>query len=307
MSFPRYPAYKPSGVEWLGEVPAHWEVQPLRRIECAVQTGPFGSQLHADEYVVDGTPVINPVNLVNGDIVPDPDVTVGPDVVQRLQHQMLCEGDIVFARRGELGRCALASSNHVGWICGTGSMIVRLISASMHSEYLSAHLSLDIIRQYFLSSSIGAVMDSLSTPTLLGMPLIQPPLAEQVAIAEFASRETTKIDALIAEQESLIALLAEKRQAMISHAVTKGLNPDAPMKDSGVEWMGSIPAHWSVVQSRRLFRVRSELARPDDEPVTASQVYGMILQSAFTALEGRRVAEVIQWKEKMRNRPEVAV
>ena len=62
MSFPRYPAYKPSGVEWLGDVPAHWEVQPLRRIDCTVQTGPFGSQLHAEEYVVDGTPVINPVN-----------------------------------------------------------------------------------------------------------------------------------------------------------------------------------------------------------------------------------------------------
>ena len=81
------------------------------------------------------------------------------------------------------------------------------------------------------------------------------PLSEQQAIAAFLDRETAKIDALIAEQEKLIALLAEKRQATISHAVTKGLDPDAPMKDSGVPWLGEVPAHWDVVPAKRVSSV----------------------------------------------------
>src|SRR5690606_11855870 len=78
-----------------------------------------------------------------------------------------------------------------------------------------------------------------------------PPEAEQIAIANFLDRETGKIDALVAEQEKLIALLKEKRQAVISHAVTKGLDPSVPMKDSGIEWLGEVPAHWDVLRLRR--------------------------------------------------------
>ena len=76
MSFPRYPKYKDSGVEWLGKLPHDWAVTPLRRLSCFVQTGPFGSQLHSEEYVYGATPVINPANLINGTIIPNPEVTV---------------------------------------------------------------------------------------------------------------------------------------------------------------------------------------------------------------------------------------
>ena len=92
----------------------------------------------------------------------------------------------------------------------------------------------------------------MSRDDLMDFPVLVPPPAEQTAIAAFLDRETAKIDALVAEQERLIALLKEKRQAVISHAVTKGLNAEAPMKDSGIEWLGEIPAHWQVVQLRRI-------------------------------------------------------
>ncbi|WNK20964.1 hypothetical protein P1P91_04615 [Halomonas piscis] len=82
------------------------------------------------------------------------------------------------------------------------------------------------------------------------MPYVTPPEHEQAQVAAFLDHETTRIDALIAEQQRLIALLKEKRQAVISHAVTKGLDPDVPMKDSGVEWLGDVPAHWDVVALR---------------------------------------------------------
>ncbi len=261
MSLPRYPEYKDSGVEWLGEVPAHWDVKRLRRFSCMVQAGPFGSQLHADEYITGGTPLVNPINMVNGAIVPSEVVTVPLEVLQRLPHQMLRAGDVVFSRRGELGRCALVSESEAGWLCGTGSMILRLDSKDFHPGFLSAYLSLNLLRQYFESLSIGAIMDSLSSETLLALFMLVPAIEEQAHIADFVDRETAKIDALVSEQQRLIELLKEKRQAVISHAVTKGLFPNAPMKDSGIEWLGEVPAHWEVVALKRIADVNTGVAK----------------------------------------------
>jgi type I restriction enzyme S subunit len=106
---------------------------------------------------------------------------------------------------------------------------------------------------------------------------------------------------LIAKKERLIELLQEKRTALISHAVTKGLDPSVPMKDSGVEWLGKIPAHWGVIQSRRVFKVRNEPATDTDEQLTASQKYGMLPQTEFMELEGRRVVVTIKGVESLRH------
>jgi restriction endonuclease S subunit len=125
-------------------------------------------------------------------------------------------------------------------------MIVRLRHENYLAGYLSEFLSLGLLRQYFESFSIGSIMDSLSSGTLLAMPMIEPPADEQSTIIAFLDLEIGKLDTLVAEQRRLVELLKEKRQAVISHAVTKGLNPDAPMKDSGIEWLGEVPAHWKV-------------------------------------------------------------
>ena len=112
-------------------------------------------------------------------------------------------------------------------------------------------------------------------------------------------QETEKLDALVAEQQRLIALLREKRQTIISHAVSKGCDAPVQLKASGVAWLGDIPAHWGVVQSRRLFRVRSEAARSDDQRLTASQKYGILFQREFVELEGRRVVETILGRDSL--------
>jgi type I restriction enzyme S subunit len=211
---------KPSGVEWLGDIPAHWEVVPLRHLGCEIQTGPFGSQLHADEYIEGGIPVVNPINLQDGRIVLSEDVTVSVSTADRLAHHRLRLGDVVFARRGELGRCARVGRAEVGWICGTGSMILRLRGDGCAASYLEGFLSLPQTRSYFKVQSIGSVMPSLSTPTLLGLPVCVPPLPEQRAVAAFLDRATAKIDAVVADAESAISLLTERRSALISAAVT---------------------------------------------------------------------------------------
>jgi type I restriction enzyme S subunit len=121
-----------------------------------------------------------------------------------------------------------------------------------------------------------------------------PPPGEQHAIAAFLDRETARLDALIAKKERLIELLGEKRAALISQAVTRGLDPNVPMKDSGLEWLGEIPAHWNVVRSKHLFSLRNAKAIPSDKQLTVSQEYGVIFQDEFMAREGRRVVQVIK-------------
>lgn len=185
---------KPSGIEWLGDVPEHWSVKPLRRFSCLVQSGPFGSQLHANEYVENCTPVINPTNLVDGTIVPNYEITITDAVVNRLSHQQLRNGDVVFSRRGELGRCALVTNAEDGWLCGTGSMILRLQRSEYNAGYLSRFFSLSVMRQYFESYSIGSVMDSLSSATLLSTPMVVPPVDEQGEISQFINAEAATFE-----------------------------------------------------------------------------------------------------------------
>jgi type I restriction enzyme S subunit len=117
---------KDSGVEWLGEVPAHWLVTQLKFNTLEMQTGPFGSQLHAEDYVDGGIPLINPAHMIDGNIIPDSKVTVDEATRERLSRHILKAGELIFARRGELGRCAVVTATEDGWLCGTGSLKAKL-------------------------------------------------------------------------------------------------------------------------------------------------------------------------------------
>jgi type I restriction enzyme S subunit len=210
---------KDSGIEWLGEVPAHWDVRRLGFLADLIQTGPFGSQLHSEDYVENETPVINPSNIQDGQIIPDSSCTVGQEIVERLGQHKLMAGDIVIGRRGEMGRCARVSEKEVGWLCGTGSLNVRL-NRLVVSEFVSIYLRTMYVRELLRLESVGSTMDNLNTAILSCIPLPIPPLEEQSAIAAFLDRETAKLDALTAEAQTAISFLQERRTALISAAVT---------------------------------------------------------------------------------------
>jgi type I restriction enzyme, S subunit len=127
LNLPPYLNYKASGIEWLGDMPAHWEVTPTFRITAAIQTGPFGSQLHESDYVEGGIPLVNPAHIIDGRVVPDEQSTVDEATASRLTRHQLRTGDIIMGRRGEIGRCSVISAREHGWICGTGSLVVRPI------------------------------------------------------------------------------------------------------------------------------------------------------------------------------------
>lgn len=211
---------KDSGLLWMGHVPSHWSVKPLRSLGCAVRTGPFGSQLHAEEYIDGGVPVINPAHLRGGIIQPDEAVSVGPDVVERLAHQRLQRGDVIFARRGELGRCAIVSEREAGWICGTGCMVLQMPRDEYLPEFLTVLLGTDGLRQYFESLSIGATIDSLSSADLLSLPVLTPPLHEQHEILAFVRKQEMTFESLSVAAQNAQELLSERRTALITAAVT---------------------------------------------------------------------------------------
>jgi type I restriction enzyme S subunit len=247
MSFPRYPAYKDSGVEWLGEVPEHWNVIEARR-EIAFLTS--GSRGWAEYYSDEGPIFLRIGNLTRDSIhldLEDIQRVSPPPGVEGDRTQVL-QGDVLFSITAYLGSVAVVPQDLERAYVSQHVCLARLTSRRLIPEWLAYSVLSSTGKAYLESESCGGTKVQLSLDDIKSFPLPLPSLDEQLALTSLLDRETAKIDALIAEQQRLIELLQEKRQAVISHAMTKGLNPGAPMKDSGVEWLGEVPSHWEVAR-----------------------------------------------------------
>ena len=247
MSFPRYSAYKDSGVAWLGEVPEHWGASQSRRM-FSVRSEPahssdrmltasqkYGVLFQSDFVELEGRRVV--------------EVIMGFENLKHVEPD-----DFIISMRsfqGGIEWCRLRGSTSFHYVMLTPIKNVYppyFAYALKSSSYIQVlRTTTDLIRdgQELRFSNFAQVH----------LPVV--PREEQAAIATFLDRETAKIDALVSEQQRLIELLKEKRQAVISHVVTKGLNPDAPMKDSGVEWLGEVPAHWEVIKMKWVAKMES--------------------------------------------------
>lgn len=246
MSLPRYPEYKESGVAWLGAVPMHWSVHPFLGVASEryeSNAGMLENNLLSLSY---GRIVCKDIESNDG-LLPESFET----------YQIVRPNDIVFRLtdlQNDKRSLRTAIVEEQGIIT---SAYLAAQPTGIYARYLSYLLRAYDITKVFYSMG-GGLRQSMKFSDIKRLPTLVPPPDEQTAIATFLDRETAKLDALIAEQEKLLTLLAEKRQATISHAVTKGLNPDAPMKDSGVEWLGEVPAHWDVIRLGALFKESSE-------------------------------------------------
>ena len=211
---------KDSGSLWFPTIPDHWELVPCSAAAVLIQTGPFGSQLHSDEYISGGTPVINPSHIVDGRIVPDDAITVNDVRGQELARHRLRDGDIVAARRGDLGRSAVVRGKSVGYLCGTGALIIRLKPEAYVPGYFQLIFSSGANRAALTERSVGATMDNLNADIVSRLRLPRPPVDEQSGILDHLDPATSKIDALSAKAREMIEVLRERRQALVSAAVT---------------------------------------------------------------------------------------
>jgi type I restriction enzyme S subunit len=277
MSLPAYPAYRESGVPWLGRVPAGWGV---RRLRFLADIRPSGVDKHSLEGELP-VRLCNYVDVYKNDRITDAlaflEATATPAEIERFA---LRAGDVLITKDSEtpddIAAAALVEPNAAGVVCGYHLALLRPVPAALCGPFLFwVFKSPETLAQCSVRAQ-GITRFGLSSGAIGDVLLPLPPPAEQRAIAAFLDRECGKIDALVAEQERLIALLKEKRQAVISHAVTKGLDPSAPMKDSGVPWLGQVPAHWEVVRGRRLFVERDERSEDGAETLlTVSHLTGV--------------------------------
>lgn len=242
MSFSPYPKYKPSGVEWLGDIPEHWEVVPTKRLfDIVGGSTPSSGQ---PEYWDGDIQWVTPADLSNLSslIITSSQRTITEEGLASCGATLVPTGSIVLSTRAPIGSLAISGTE----LC-TNQGCKSLVAHQDVDNMFYAYVLLNSADQLNACGK-GTTFLELSGDALGAFPVLLPSAEEQQTIAVFLNRETAKIDALVEDQNRLIELLQEKRQAIITHVVSKGLNPNVPMKPSGVEWLGDIPDHWGRVQ-----------------------------------------------------------
>jgi type I restriction enzyme S subunit len=220
-----YPEYKDSGVDWIKDIPSNWQVKRISYIASLRS----GDAIVAEQIEVEGDFPVYGGNGLRG-------------YTANYNH----EGEFILIGRQ-------------GALCGNVNYGAGKFWASEHAVVVHPYLAIvtkwfgETLRAMNLNQyNVSAAQPGLAVANITCLKVPFPSFEEQQKIANFLDHETAKIDTLIAKQQELIKLLKEKRQAVISHAVTKGLNPNAPMRDSGVEWLGEVPAHWELVPLKHL-------------------------------------------------------
>lgn len=292
---PTYEMYKDTGVANLGDIPNHWEVVRFRDAFDFDK----GLTITKENLQSTGVPCVNygEVHSKYGfEVTPDkhPLLCVDNDYIEKSPRSLLSKGDLVFADTSEdiegSGNFTQLISDHIVF-AGYHTIICRPVGNN-HPRYIAYILDSDSFRNQIRKSVKGVKVYSITKSILKNTKVWFPNAEEQTLIANFLDQKTAQIDEAIAIKEQQIALLKERKQIIIQKAVTQGLNPDVPMKDSGVDWIGEIPAHWEVRRSKFLFTQRKERAWKDDVQLSATQAYGVIPQDQYEELTGKRVVKI---------------
>ena len=289
MSLPRYAEYRECGVQWLGSIPANWKPTPLKYLADFVN----GYVFKPGTWSESGTPIIrienlngsNNFNFYDGELDERNHVAKGDLLFGWSGNRGTSFGPVIWKRAGHY-----FLNQHIFKIAGTrcdvGWLYWCLKAVTTHVEDQATGI---IGMVHVTKGDLGAIK----------VPV--PSAEEQTAIATFLDRETGKIDALIAEQEKLLTLLAEKRQATISHAVTRGLNPNAPMKDSGVPWLGEVPAHWIVSKCGQYLSILSGFAFPSSR-FSQDESDVKLLRGVNVGVSALRWEDVVYWRREIGDR-----
>ncbi len=286
-----YPEYKDSGVTWLGEIPDHWIATRIKHIGMLKGGAGFP---HDEQGVTDQELDLHKVNALgkagSEGFLEKSENTISLETAKKLGAFVFPERSIVFAKVG-----AALLLGRIRWLkypsCLDNNMMGLVVRSIYDSRYIKHAMSIVKFDYVVNPGAIPSLNEFQMGNLFLGVPT----LSEQQTIANFLDHETAKIDTLIEQQQKLIQLLKEKRQAVISHAVTKGLNPNAPMKDSGVEWLGEVPEHWVCKSYRYACQIyRGKFGhRPRNDPAFYDGDYPFI-QTGDVAQAGKYITEYKQ-------------
>lgn len=241
--YQKYAEYKDSGIDWLGSIPSHWTATALKRYSRITD----GSH-HSPKIEIEGFPFVSVTDVgINNINFFDAKKITETDYLRLVKEG--CKpavNDVLLTKDGTIGRACIVTEDMPDFVI-LSSLGLITPNKEISSHFLYYYLVSGINVDQMNSVIHGSALKRMTINKINDLILTFPDFYEQEKIASFLDHETAKIDTLIEKQQKLIALLKEKRQAVISHAVTKGLNPDAPMKDSGVAWLGEVPEHWDVI------------------------------------------------------------
>ena len=282
--FRRYPDYRDSGVEWLGEIPAHWEV---RRLKTLASIRPSNVDKKSKEGEVP-VRLCNYVDVYYNDFITAElefmSATATPEQARRFQ---LRAGDVLITKDSEswndIAVSTFVPEDLPEVLCGYHLAQIQP-GPDLDGRFLARQFSAIGPRDQFYVAANGITRFGLGGAAIRTGLFAVAPLEEQRVIVAFVNRETAKIDALVEKQERLIELLQEKRTALITRAVTRGLDPNVPMKDSGVKWLGEIPARWKITPAGRVVHGIEQGWSPvaEDRPAARDE-WGVIKLSAVSA------------------------
>lgn len=246
----RYDSYKDSGVEWIGAIPSSWEIKKNKHISSkqkfSIVDGPFGTQLKSSEYQDYGIPLVRIVNLsFEGHFTEEGITYISESKYEEIIRSSLKIGDVIIGKTGyTIGKVGVFPFDK-------GSISSSCLKITPNTNMISS----DLIKYIYISdgfyrevleNSKGSTRDTINIEPFSNLQLPLPPLNEQQQIVSFLDTKTSLVDSLIEKTRRKIELLKEKRTSLINEVVTKGLNPNVDLKDSGVEWIGEIPSHWFV-------------------------------------------------------------
>lgn len=262
MAYKKYEKYKDSGVEWIGEIPEHWNITRVKYI-CS-ESAIYGLNETANNYEDEGVRLIRTTDIneygnlddkINGVFISE----------EKAKGYILKTGDILVSRSGSLGLSLYFDEKKYGK-CSYASYLVKFrTNRYNHPRYLFYFTKSESFYHQIQTALVSSTISNFNGQKYANMKLPLPSYHEQKAIANFLDQKTSEIDSLIADKEKMIQLLQEKRQAIISEAVTKGLDPNVRTKDSGIEWIGEVPEHWSLSKIKYVSLINNKTLSEDTD------------------------------------------
>jgi type I restriction enzyme S subunit len=246
-----YDKYKSSGIDWIGDIPEHWQLVQFKRLAKRIEVGIAEAATHA--YTQEGVPILRATNIKKGKIEGNL-LFINKEFADKNKSKTIFHNDLVTVRTGNAGLTSVVPKHLDGCQCFT-MLITTLDQCNPH--YYNYLFNSNYGETYFAINAWGTAQKNISVPILQELPVPKISLEEQTAIADYLDEKTTQIDKLIAEKRRLIELLKEERLGVINQAVTPGINPHAKLKPSGIAWLGDIPEHWEVKKLKYIASFRS--------------------------------------------------
>ncbi len=259
----KYESYKDSGIEWIGEIPEKWWVKKIKH-RCYIKARVGWKGLKSDEFLKEGFAYLVTGSDFKHDAVNwkecyhiDEERYYDDPFIQ------LKNEDLLITKDGTIGKLAIVQELDKPACLNSGVFVVRSTSKDFSTEFLFWILKSKLFTQFNDFTSYGSTIQHLYQNVFVEFSFPFPRIEEQSAIATYLDRKTAQIDELIADKKRLLELYEEEKTAIINQAVTKGINPDVPMKDSGIEWLGEIPEHWEVKRFKYYFNLITEKVEED--------------------------------------------